>query len=80
MFIGEAAFLRKGLGRAMLRAVAGRLLVDPGVLYLILDPQEANAQAVACYAAVGFMPVRVAHTPEGACLLMRMGREAPDVV
>ncbi|HBH26360.1 MAG TPA: hypothetical protein DDX54_03040 [Rhodospirillaceae bacterium] len=55
-------------------AIAERLLADPVVPYLIVDPQEANVQAVAYYAVVGLVPMRAVHTAEGACVLRRRTR------
>jgi aminoglycoside 6'-N-acetyltransferase len=49
----------RGLGREVVRAVAGHLFETVGHHRLVIDPAAANAPAIRCYEAVGFRRVGV---------------------
>jgi RimJ/RimL family protein N-acetyltransferase len=69
-FIGEQDLLGQGHGTAMIRAFVDRLLADPSVTKVQVDPHPANARAIRCYEKVGFVPRRVIDTPDGPALYM----------
>jgi len=50
---------RRGIGRDAIVALAAHLIDDLGHHRLVIDPAAANTAAIACYTAVGFVPVGV---------------------
>ena len=67
--IADAGSLGKGLGPAILDALAG-ILFDEGALRLIIDPDPANRRAIRAYEKAGFLPLGERDTPFGRVLLM----------
>jgi len=55
----DPAFHRQGLGQDAVRTAAQHLLEGRGHHRLVIDPAEANVQAIRCYEAVGFRRVGV---------------------
>jgi RimJ/RimL family protein N-acetyltransferase len=51
-----------------------RCLLTRPVTVVQTDPSPANARAIRCYQAVGFVAVGVVATPDGDALLMRRSR------
>jgi len=54
--IGEPKNLAKGIGSAVLRTFAQRL-VEQGYRTIVIDPDPANTRAVRAYEKAGFRPV-----------------------
>ena len=73
-FLANPASLGQGIGRAMISAFVHALFADPAVTVVQTDPSPANAPAIRCYQAVGFVAVGVVATPDGDALLMRRSR------
>ena len=69
-FIAEPALLGQGLGTAMVRAFVARLLADPAVTRVQVDPDPSNARAIRCYEKAGFARAGEIDTPDGRALLM----------
>lgn len=74
-FLADGTKLGKGLGTQMVRAFARRLLADPSVTKVQVDPSPANVRAIRCYEKAGFVPVEEIVTPDGPVLLMVTTRE-----
>ena len=73
-FLCNAQDLNRGLGTAMIRAFASRLLADPTVTRLQTDPDPHNARAIRCYEKAGFKAAGEIDTPDGRALLMYCDR------
>ncbi len=73
-FLGEAADLGKGLGRAMIGSFLEVLFADPAVTVVQTDPDPANHGAIRCYLACGFQPQGRVDTPDGEALLLKRTR------
>ena len=71
-FIGEQELLDQGLGTAMVHAFVARLLDDPAVTMVQVDPKPSNARAIRCYEKAGFQPESVVDTPDGPALYMTL--------
>ena len=75
-FLADASRLGRGIGSAMVRAFTDRLLADPAVTRVQVDPMPHNGRAIRCYEKAGFVPVGVVDTPDGPALLMHRERDA----
>jgi ribosomal protein S18 acetylase RimI-like enzyme len=75
-FLADGARLGQGLGTRMVRAFVERLLADPRVTRVQVDPSPANARAIRCYEKAGFHRVGEIVTPDGPALLMNLDRES----
>jgi RimJ/RimL family protein N-acetyltransferase len=73
-FIGEEDCLDRGVGTAMVHAFVARLLEDPAVTMVQVDPSPRNARAIRCYEKAGFHAERVIDTPDGPALYMTITR------
>ncbi len=73
-FIGEAEFLGKGLGTALVQKFSDWLLQQPNNARVITDPKPDNTRAIQCYRNAGFIEVGLTQTPDGAVLLMEKRR------
>lgn len=65
LFIGEEAYLHKGIGTIVLKEFIDSIvkkLYD--VEYVCIDPDEDNYAAIKSYTKVGFLPVNVALCPD----------------
>lgn len=69
-FLADAALLNRGLGTAMIKAFVQKLLDDPCVTKIQVDPSPDNLRAIRCYSKVGFKRVGEVATPDGPALLM----------
>jgi aminoglycoside 6'-N-acetyltransferase Ib len=74
-FLADGARLGQGLGTRMVRAFIERLVADPRVTRVQVDPSPANARAIRCYEKAGFHRVGEIVTPDGPALLMHLDRE-----
>jgi len=75
-FVADGDGVGQGLVRAMFRAFVARLFEDPSVTLVQTDPDPANARAIRCYRAAGFVDVADIVTPDGPALLMHCPRPA----
>lgn len=69
-FIGEAAWLGKGLGAAMGTAFSNWLLAQTNTEKVITDPSPHNMRAIRCYQKAGFRQRGIVTTPDGPAFLM----------
>lgn len=75
-FLADESRLGRGLGTAMVRAFVERLLADPAVTRVQVDPAPENGRAIRSYEKAGFRAVGVVDTPDGPALLMHRERES----
>lgn len=81
LFIGEAAYMRRGLGRLIMAAFLKEVVFEQSdAVSCIVDPDIANVPAIRMYESAGFKPVkRVGATapgePGAENLVMRISRE-----
>lgn len=68
LFIGEEAYVDKGIGTQVVRQFSDALL-EKGKRVLI-DPSVENRRAIRCYEKAGFRAVREAHDGTARCLIM----------
>jgi RimJ/RimL family protein N-acetyltransferase len=71
-FIGEEDCLDRGIGTAMVRAFVARLLDDPAVTMVQVDPSPRNGRAIRCYEKAGFHAEGIIDTPDGRALYMTL--------
>jgi aminoglycoside 6'-N-acetyltransferase len=71
IFIGEPAATGKGLGPAIVRAFAGRLLAE-GAQSLVIDPDRRNARAIRAYQKAGFVPFAEYPEKDGGTCFMKL--------
>jgi aminoglycoside 6'-N-acetyltransferase len=67
--IGEEKNLGKGLGTQILKHFAAKLFAE-GATRLVIDPDETNERAIACYIKAGFLPYDFFQTAESRDVLM----------
>ena len=70
VFLADGEGLGQGLGTRMVGAFTSRLLAEPGVTKVQIDPHPRNERAIRCFAKSGFVPVGEIATPDGPALLM----------
>lgn len=70
-FIGEPDLVGRGLGTAIIRTFAERVVEKEHALAVIADPDPANLRAIRAYEKAGFRRERVVETPNGRAILMR---------
>ncbi|CAG9621900.1 GNAT family N-acetyltransferase [Sutcliffiella rhizosphaerae] len=58
-FIGESAYLNKGIGTQLLTSMVQYLTEKEGVGKILMDPMVTNARAVRCYEKSGFIKKQV---------------------
>jgi RimJ/RimL family protein N-acetyltransferase len=73
-FIAEPKLLNRGVGTAMIRAFADRLLENPIVTRIQTDPSPENTRAIRCYEKVGFEGIGEIATPDGRAWYMSLRR------
>lgn len=73
-FLADGGRLDQGLGTAMVSQFVERLLRDPTVAEIRLDPHPENRRAIRCYEKAGFARSGEIVTPDGPALLMRIVR------
>lgn len=75
LYIGEPAYLGRGLGRRMLeRFVDEIVLADPAVPYALIDPDVGNERAIRTYRRAGFTRIAEIERDGEAVVLMRRSR------
>lgn len=75
--IGDAANLSKGLGSRALQAFVAMLL-EEGHRTILIDPDPANARAVAAYRKAGFVPVPHLDGHTDGVLIMQYAAQSAD--
>ncbi len=75
-FIGEPAYVGRGLGPAFLGVYTDRLLVDGRAERIIADPSPANRRSIRCFEKAGFRVVGPVRGSAGEALLMEKRRPA----
>lgn len=78
-FLADGDRLGRGLGTAMVSAFVARLLEDPAVTEVRVDPRPDNPRAIRCYRKVGFRAVGSITTPDGPALMMVFDRPEPGI-
>lgn len=73
-FIGEAQYLHRGLGSAIIKSFVWKHLNHAGVQEIMVDPHPENRQAIRSYSKTGFQPEGLIKTPDGDALLMKLKR------
>jgi RimJ/RimL family protein N-acetyltransferase len=77
--IGEPSRTGRGLGRALLRAVAGALLVaDPKCPRVVAEPDVRNAHSVRAFTAAGFRAAGEVTLPDKVAALLVFDRDQDD--
>lgn len=74
LFIGEAAFLNRGLGTEAVSLFAEKLFQEYGAHTILIDPSTENKRAIRCYEKAGFSSVRVDHDGTESVLIMKRSR------
>ena len=75
-FIGEPTYWNKGIGKRLIRMVVNYIVMKLNATLIVMDPQQWNHRAIACYKHVGFeekcvLPKHEYHEGEWRdCLLM----------
>lgn len=59
LFIGEPAHWSRGIGSAVLAALAGHLFTTEGAARVLIDPRVVNERAIRAYEKAGFRKVKV---------------------
>ena len=77
LFIGEPAFVHRGLGAPILRRFLREVVfADPAVESCIIGPEPANRIAIRAYEKAGFRYLKTVREPSGELsYLMRVTRE-----
>lgn len=74
IWIGEADWLGRGAGTAMMRAALARCFAVPEVNAVLIDPLADNRAAIRFYERLGFRPVGPRRFGDDDCLVMRLDR------
>ena len=75
-FLADGDRLGQGLGTAMVSQFVARLMQDPHVSEIRVDPRPDNLRAIRCYEKVGFRAVGPITTPDGLALMMVLDRQS----
>lgn len=73
-FLADGDRLEQGIGTAMVTAFVQRLLTDPAVTEIRVDPRPDNLRAIRCYEKVGFRRAGSIDTPDGPAVMMVLTR------
>lgn len=76
-FLADGERLDQGLGAAMISRFVERLLKDPSVTEIRVDPHPKNMRAIRCYEKVGFESIGPFDSPDGPAVMMILRR--PDL-
>lgn len=74
IWIGEAAYLRRGFGRQMMALALQRCFAELGVEAVLIDPLASNLAAHRFHQSMGFRPAEARCFGDDACLVHRLGR------
>lgn len=79
LFIGEAAYLHRGLGRHVIRRfLAEAVFSDPGIEVCVIGPEPKNVAAIRAYEKAGFRffkTIQIPGEPEPEYLMKLTRRE-----
>jgi RimJ/RimL family protein N-acetyltransferase len=64
LFIGEDAYLHRGLGSRILRAFVNNVIVPSGVTTVSIDPSAENRIAIRAYEKAGFRHLLTTQLPD----------------
>jgi len=73
-WIGEAAYLGRGFGTAMMTLAIDRCFADPTVTAILIDPLESNVRARRFYERLGFAFVERRRFGDDDCAVYRLDR------
>jgi RimJ/RimL family protein N-acetyltransferase len=74
LFLADEARLNQGLGTRLIEAFVSKLFQDLSVWRIQVDPDPTNGRAIRSYQKAGFVEVGRTTTPDGAALMMYLGR------
>ncbi|MCG8554915.1 MAG: acetyltransferase [Proteobacteria bacterium] len=74
IWIGEEAFLGRGLGTEMMRLAIDRCFADPAVGAILIDPMASNDRARRFYERLGFRFVENRSFGDDDCAVYRLER------
>lgn len=74
IWIGEEAYLGRGLGTAMMAMAVDRCFADPSVTGILIDPMASNARARRFYERLGFRFIEHRRFGEDDCAVYRLDR------
>jgi len=74
IWIGEADFLGKGFGTAIMRLALNRCFDNPNVTAVIIDPLESNTRAHRFYESLGFRFTEKKLLGSDQCFVFRLNR------
>lgn len=75
LFIGEEAFLYRGLGAGIIHRFLEEFVFSDGDLEVcVIDPEPKNKAAIRAYEKAGFRHFESVETPEGPAYLMKLPR------
>jgi aminoglycoside 6'-N-acetyltransferase len=74
IWIGEAADLGKGYGRAMMHLALARCFAEPSVEAVIIDPLVSNTGAQRFYERLGFRFIERRRFGQDDCFIYRLNR------
>ena len=81
LFIGEADYLHRGFGTAMLRKFVQEVIFsDDSYSHCVIGPEPGNLAAIRCYEKVGFQYSKTIHIPgesQGEYLMSISREELP---
>jgi RimJ/RimL family protein N-acetyltransferase len=78
--IGEPSRTGRGLGRALLRAVAeGLLAADPRCPRVVAEPDVRNVPSIRAFTAAGFRPAGEITLPDKTAALLVFDRDLVEV-
>jgi aminoglycoside 6'-N-acetyltransferase len=76
IWIGEEAFVGRGLGTEMMRLAIARCFADPTVDSILIDPMTSNDRARRFYERLGFRFVENRSFGDDDCAVYRLERAA----
>ena len=76
IWIGEEAYLGRGLGTGMMRMAIERCFADPSVTAILIDPMASNTRARRFYERLGFRFVENRRFDDDDCAVYRLERAA----
>ncbi len=75
LWIGEEAYVGRGMGTEMMRSAIQRCFADPRVHGVLVDPLASNSRARRFYERVGFQFVENRRFGDDDCAVYRLARE-----
>jgi aminoglycoside 6'-N-acetyltransferase len=75
IWIGEEAYVGRGLGTEMMRMAVERCFADPSVDGILIDPMASNTRARRFYERLGFRFVENCRFGDDDCAVYRLDRQ-----